>query len=85
MSNEIQTRHRIDIPNGKPLTDADVVRGDIIIATLRNCGMDPRKAYYNPMATELVKVWVRGEWTDAQFRHAIGNLMILNPGLRIGA
>lgn len=78
MSDEIQTQHRIDIPNGKPANDD----ADIVIATLQSVGMDVRKAYKNRMVIECIGEWVRGGFTVEQFRHAMRNLMILNPGLR---
>lgn len=74
--------HRIDIPDAKP-RPIGYTAADIVIATLRDCGMDPRRAHDNPMAVQLIRVWLRGEWTEAQFRHAIRNLLILNPGLKL--
>lgn len=78
MSDEIQPRHRIDIPNGKPANDA----ADIVISTLQSVGMDVRKAYRNRMVIECIGEWVRGGFTVEQFKKAMRNLMVLNPALK---
>jgi hypothetical protein len=69
--------HRITIPDRKP----DVAAADIVIQAFRRNGIDPRKAYSNPMCVALAQAWVRGEITHDHFNRACRNLLILNPKL----
>lgn len=56
---------------------------DIVIAALRQCGIDPRQAAANPMMQDIVQAWVRGELNNADFRRCCENMLILNPSLAI--
>jgi hypothetical protein len=57
----------------------------IVIARLEQLGADAWKMGHNPMGVEICRAWTQGEFTDAQFDRAIGNLLILNPKLRLEA
>lgn len=72
--------HRINIPDAKPPTIAQQA-GQLAIDAIREAGMDPRKAAEHPMVCQMLQMWCRGEWTRAQVVHALGNMLILNPGL----
>jgi hypothetical protein len=58
---------------------------DIVIAALRQCGIDPRKAAANPMMQDVVQAWVRGEMDNAGFRRCCENMLIFNPSLALPA
>ncbi len=75
----------INIPNAKPavpvVTDEHRRDADFAIKAMREAGIDPRKAYTNPMAQAVVLAWSRCEMSRAGMIHALRNLVILNPSL----
>jgi hypothetical protein len=72
--------HRIDIPSApNPAHEA----AGIVMAMLREVGIDPRRAINNPIMQQLSIEWVSGRFTKEQFCHACRNMLIFNPSLAL--
>lgn len=70
---------RINIPSRKPENAA----ADIVIEAFKRNGIDPRKAFTNPMCRTMSIEWSQGRLTDAEFNKCCENMLVLNPGLKL--
>lgn len=72
---------RVELKTARP----DLQAADIIIATIRQHGGDPRKMYEVPLLRGSAQAWTRGEMSDDEFIGLIRNLVRLFPNLRAQA
>lgn len=57
---------------------------DIVIAALRECGLDPVKAALVPVVGDVCREWAQGRITDEEFKRSCATILVLNPGLALG-
>jgi hypothetical protein len=74
---------RIEIPNKPEPTHAEklAAAAQILVNTIREAGLSPRRFYAHPLAADLVREWVFGRTDRAGFVHSCRILAILNPDL----
>lgn len=81
MNREAMQPIQINIPSASlPPTPADYA--DFIIASMKECGLDPQRCLGNKVAIQAASEWAHGRLTIRDFKQCLRNLAVMNPGLR---
>lgn len=76
--------HTVNIPSRHPAPPLDSIprTPKTVVALLQSCDVDPRKASEIQMVIWLCQSYVARETSEAEFRHCMKNVLVLNPGIR---